>query len=51
MTQILIDKDRGLEILVRALNGTYSPLWNGIATGFNPLQLPATPANTESLRR
>jgi type IV secretion system protein VirB4 len=50
-TQIVIDKDRGLEILVRALNGTYSPLRNGVATGFNPLQLPVTPANTEFLRR
>jgi type IV secretion system protein VirB4 len=51
VTQIVIDKDRGLEILVRALNGIYSPLRNGIATGFNPLQLPATPANTDFLRR
>jgi type IV secretion system protein VirB4 len=50
-TQIVIDKDRGLEILVRALNGTYSPLRNGISTGFNPLQLAATPANTDFLRR
>ena len=51
VTQVVIDKDRGLEILVRALNGTYSPLRNGISTGFNPLQLPATPANMEFLRR
>jgi type IV secretion system protein VirB4 len=51
VTQVVIDKDRGLEILVRALNGTYSPLRNGIPTGFNPLHLPTTPANTEFLRR
>jgi type IV secretion system protein VirB4 len=51
VTQIVIDKDRGLEILVRALNGSYAPLRNGIPTGFNPLQLPVTPANMEFLRR
>ncbi len=42
-TQVLFDKDRGLEILVRALGGKYFPLRNGVATGFNPLQMPATP--------
>ncbi len=47
VTQIVFDKDRGLEILVRALRGTYLPLKNGSPTGFNPLQLPATPANVE----
>jgi type IV secretion system protein VirB4 len=51
VTQIVIDKDRGLEILVRALNGVYQPLRNGIPTGFNPLQLSPTPANTDFLRR
>src|SRR5262249_7326710 len=40
-----LDKDRGLEILVRALGGEYLPLRNGTPTGFNPLQLPDTPAN------
>ena len=49
-TQIVFDKDRGLEILVRALGGRYLPLRNGLATGFNPLQLEATPANTEFLK-
>ena len=44
-TQIILDKDRGLEILVRALGGEYLPLRNGVPTGFNPLQLPPTPAN------
>jgi type IV secretion system protein VirB4 len=46
-TQVIFDKDRGLEILVRALGGEYFPLQNGIATGFNPLQLPPTPSNME----
>ncbi len=44
-TQIVLDKDRGLEILVRALGGEYLPLKNGVPTGFNPLQLPDTLAN------
>jgi type IV secretion system protein VirB4 len=49
-TQVILDKDCGLEILVRALGGDYLPLKNGIATGFNPLQLPVTPANVEFLK-
>jgi type IV secretion system protein VirB4 len=49
-TQVIFDKDRGLEILVRALNGEYLPLNNGVPTGFNPLQLPPTPANVEFLK-
>jgi type IV secretion system protein VirB4 len=50
VTQVVFDKDRGLEILVRALNGEYFPLKNGEPTGFNPLQLPATPFNVEFLK-
>ncbi|MGA2840420.1 MAG: VirB4 family type IV secretion/conjugal transfer ATPase [Steroidobacteraceae bacterium] len=50
VTQIVFDKDRGLEILVRALGGEYLPLRNGTPTGFNPLQLPVTPANVEFLK-
>ena len=49
-TQVLFDKDRGLEILVRALGGRYLPLKNGVATGMNPLQLPHTPGNVEFLK-
>ena len=49
-TQVIFDKDHGLEILVRALGGEYLPLKNGVSTGFNPLQLPITPANVEFLR-
>jgi type IV secretion system protein VirB4 len=49
-TQVVFDKDRGLEILVRALRGTYLPLRNGIPTGFNPLQLPPTPTHVEFLK-
>ncbi len=50
VTQVVFDKDRGLEILVRALGGTYLPLKNGAQTGFNPLQLSPTPANVEFLK-
>lgn len=49
-TQVIFDKDRGLEHLVRALKGDYLPLRNGEPTGFNPLQLPPTPANVEFLK-
>ena len=50
VTQVIFDKDHGLEILVRALGGMYLPLRNGRPTGFNPLQLPETPANFEFLK-
>jgi type IV secretion system protein VirB4 len=50
VTQVVIDKDRGLEILVRALGGEYLALRNGMPTGFNPLHLPATPAHVEFLK-
>ena len=47
VTQVVIDKDHGLEILVRALGGEYLPLENGEPTGFNPLQLPPLPVHVE----
>jgi type IV secretion system protein VirB4 len=50
VTQIIFDKDRGLEILIRALGGQYQPLANGVPTGFNPLQLPVTAAHVEFLK-
>ena len=49
-TQIIFDKDRGLEILVRALGGEYCALKSGDPTGFNPLKLPPTPLNVEFLK-
>jgi type IV secretion system protein VirB4 len=49
-TQVIFDKDRGLEILVRALGGQYSPLRYGEPTGFNPLALADTPLHREFLR-
>ena len=50
VTQLLFDKDRGLEILVRALGGTYQALKSGEPTGFNPLQLEPTGRNVEFLK-
>jgi len=38
-TQVIFDKDRGLEIYVRACAGVYLPLKNGKPTGFNPFKL------------
>ncbi len=49
-TQILFDKDRGLEILVRALGGEYCPLKNGEPTGFNPMKLAPTAHHIEFLK-
>jgi type IV secretion system protein VirB4 len=48
--QFVLDKDRGLEILVRALGGTYLTLQNGVSTGMNPLMLDPTPRNIEFLK-
>lgn len=49
-TQVIFDKDQGLEILVRAEGGRYLALKNGLPTGMNPLQLDPTPANVEFLK-
>jgi type IV secretion system protein VirB4 len=49
-TQVVFDKDRGLEILVRASGGHYLPLRNGVPTGFNPLMLDPSPTNVEFLK-
>jgi type IV secretion system protein VirB4 len=49
-TQVIFDKDHGLEILVRALGGEYFELRYGQATGFNPLQLPLRAQHVEFLK-
>ena len=49
-TQVVFDKDRGLEILIRALGGLYLPLQHGMPTGMNPLQLEPTATNVEFLK-
>lgn len=47
---VVFDKDRGAEIFVRAIGGRYASLRAGVATGFNPLQLPDSPGNRAFLR-
>ncbi len=48
-TQIIFDKDRGLDIFIRVSGGVYLPLEIGKPTGFNPFQLPYTEANISFL--
>ncbi len=47
---ILFDKDRGAELFIRGIGGTYDRIRSGEPTGFNPLSLPDTPANRGFLR-
>lgn len=47
--RIIFDKDRGLEILVRAMGGIYENIKPGIATGFNPCQLEDNAENRKFL--
>jgi type IV secretion system protein VirB4 len=47
---ILFDKDRGAEVFVRGIGGTYSRIAAGHPTGFNPLALADTPINRAFLR-
>jgi len=44
-TQVVFDKDRGLEIYVRASHGLYLPILKGEPTGFNPFQLENNESN------
>lgn len=46
---IFFDKDRGAELFIRAIGGSYDQLRSGVASGLNPLQLPDTPANRQFL--
>ena len=38
-TCVLFDKDRGMEILIRAMRGRYLAVENGKPSGFNPFQM------------
>lgn len=49
LTVIFFDKDRGAEIAIRALDGGYLSIQNGIPTGFNPFSLDNTEANVQFL--
>ncbi|RWJ04443.1 MAG: VirB4 family type IV secretion/conjugal transfer ATPase [Mesorhizobium sp.] len=48
---VFFDKDRGAEIFVRAIGGSYEVLTPGTPTGFNPLQLENNGPNREFLLR
>ena len=45
----VMDLDRGMEIFVRAIGGSYFSLQAGVPTGLNPFQLHDTPSNREFL--
>ena len=45
----VMDLDRGMEIFIRAIGGSYFALEAGVPTGLNPFQLPDTPSNREFL--
>ncbi len=47
---ILFDKDRGAELFIRGIGGTYDRVRAGEPTGFNPLSLPDSAANRAFLR-
>lgn len=42
---VFFDKDRGAELLIRAIGGKYLAVKNGQPTGFNPFQIEPTEAN------
>lgn len=46
---IFFDKDRGAELFIRAIGGSYDRLRPDRASGINPLQLDDTPANRKFL--
>ena len=45
--QILLDKDRGGELMIRKCGGKYLKLETGRPTGFNPFQMENTPQNLQ----
>lgn len=44
-TTIFFDKDRGAELVIRAIGGRYLAIKNGQPTGFNPFQIEPTEVN------
>ncbi|MDP9421343.1 MAG: VirB4 family type IV secretion/conjugal transfer ATPase [Pseudomonadota bacterium] len=46
---IFFDKDRGAELFIRAIGGSYDRLHPELPSGLNPLQLPDTPLNRQFL--
>lgn len=50
-TIVAFDKDRGMEIAIRAMGGRYLPLKTGEPSGFNPFQLAPSQANLIFLKQ
>lgn len=46
---VFFDKDRGAELFIRAIGGSYDVLRPGVASGLNPLQLEDSPINRQFL--
>jgi type IV secretion system protein VirB4 len=46
---IFFDKDRGADLFIRAIGGSYDRLHPDVASGLNPLQLEDTPTNRQFL--
>ena len=44
-TCVFFDKDRGAEIVIRAMGGKYLAIENGKPSGFNPFQIESTESN------
>lgn len=47
--RVIFDKDRGMELVVRAMRGVYETIKPGKPTGFNPCQLADTSENRQFL--
>ncbi|WP_455465981.1 VirB4 family type IV secretion/conjugal transfer ATPase [Bartonella sp. B39] len=50
-TTVVFDKDRGMEIAIRAMGGQYLSFRAGRPSGFNPFQLPPTQDNLIFLKQ
>ena len=48
---VFFDKDRGAEVMIRALGGNYLRIQNGKPTGLNPLQMEPTAQNISFIKR
>jgi type IV secretion system protein VirB4 len=45
---VVLDKDQGLEIAIRAMRGTYVRMDEGVPTGINPFQWPVSKAHARA---
>jgi type IV secretion system protein VirB4 len=48
---VFFDKDRGAEVMIRALGGHYLRVKDGQPTGFNPFQMQSTKSNVAFLKK